>query len=297
MSEILYIDASAGMSGDMTVGALLDLGADIDGLKEVIKSLGVSGFTVNTGTVEKQGISCCDFDVILEKEFDNHDHDMEYLYGHDKTGDYEVLTNLREDAPKHNHHISTDDKEHIHNHDHNHTHSDERCLSDIFGIIDSCSMSSNAKEIAKKTFRIVALAEANVHGRDIDEVHFHEVGALDSIADIIAASYCLDNLGISDVIITHLTDGQGTVRCRHGIIPVPVPAVNEIVMSNEIPLELCDVRGELVTPTGAAFAAAVRTMSQLPQSYRMIKSGYGNGKRDYPTRGYLAAHIIEADRI
>ncbi len=293
MSQILYIDASAGISGDMTVGALLDLGADTEGLKRVLESLGVSGFNIEISRVKKGDTECCDFDVILDKKFENHDHDMEYLYGHEKEGGFEVLTDLTDKDEKHG------DYEHHHGitHGHTHEHTDERSLSDVIRIIEACDLSEGAKRIAKKTFEIVADAEAKVHGRSVDEVHFHEVGALDSIADIVAAAYCIDDLGIDEVIITHLTDGHGTVRCRHGIIPVPVPAVNEIVIKNEIPLEICDVKGELVTPTGAAFAAAVRSGSELPASYRIIKSGYGSGKRDYPTHGFLAAHIIEVDRV
>ena len=293
MIQILYIDASAGISGDMTVGALLDLGADAEGLERVLASLEAEGFKTKISRVKKGDTECCDFDVVLDKKFENHDHDMEYLYGHEKQGDFEVLTDLtdKDEVIKgHDHHHGS-----LHGHTHNHT--DERSLSDVLEIIDSCDLSDGAKKIARKTFEIVADAEAKVHGKCIDEVHFHEVGALDSIADIVAAAYCIDDLKIDEVIITHLTDGHGTVRCRHGIIPVPVPAVNEIVIKNDIPVEICDVKGELVTPTGAAFAAAVRTGRELPASYRIIKSGYGSGKRDYPTRGYLAAHIIEADRL
>ena len=157
-------------------------------------------------------------------------------------------------------------------------------------------MTDSARELAIRVFTIVAEAEAAVHGRGIDEVHFHEVGAIDSIVDIIAASVCYDNIvtknDIEETIITKLVDGTGTVRCQHGILSIPVPAVLKIAEQCQVPLSISNRQGEYVTPTGAAFAAAIMTKDHLPESFHIIKTGIGAGKRDYEIPGMVRSIII-----
>ena len=150
-----------------------------------------------------------------------------------------------------------------------------------------------SKETAARIFRILAAAEAKAHGVPEDQVHFHEVGAVDSIVDIVAAAVCLDDLDITDVVITKLNEGQGTIRCQHGILPVPVPAVMNIVQAHGLPLHITGIQGELVTPTGAAIAAAVRTGAKLPDVFTIKKTGMGAGKRNYEGPGMLRAMLIE----
>jgi hypothetical protein len=157
-------------------------------------------------------------------------------------------------------------------------------------------MTVGARALAKKTFVILGEAEAKAHGTTLEEVHFHEVGALDSIADIVAASVCFDNLGIGDVIIPKIREGRGTVHTQHGILPIPVPAVLNIVQKHGLTLADTDRTGELVTPTGAAFAAAVITGKTLPAEFEVKKCGYGSGKREYEIPSILRAMIIEADK-
>ena len=130
-------------------------------------------------------------------------------------------------------------------------------------------MTEGAKKTALDVFRVLAAAEAKAHGATIESVHFHEVGAVDSIVDIAAAAICLDNLGIKDIIIPELYEGKGTVRCAHGILPIPVPAVMHIVAEHGLALHMTNVEAELVTPTGAAIAAAVRTADELPEGYKL----------------------------
>lgn len=149
--------------------------------------------------------------------------------------------------------------------------------------------------MAHKIFRILAEAESKAHNVPADQVHFHEVGAVDSIVDIISAAVCLDELGVSEVIIPELTEGSGTIRCQHGILPIPVPATANIVSAEGLKLRLSHVKGELVTPTGAAIAAAFRTRDTLPESMRIIRTGIGAGKRDYQCPGILRAMLIEYD--
>ena len=154
-------------------------------------------------------------------------------------------------------------------------------------------MTPHAKELAQRMFRIVAEAEAKAHRLPIDEVHFHEVGAIDSVVDIISAAVCFDNLGITDVIIPVLCEGRGTVRCQHGVLPVPVPATANIAEAYGLNLQFMDVMGEFVTPTGAAIAAALRTSDTLPARFTVEKIGCGAGKRAYTERpGFLRAMLI-----
>ena len=153
-------------------------------------------------------------------------------------------------------------------------------------------MTDNAKKTALRIFGILAEAEGKAHNMPSDQVHFHEVGAVDSIVDIVSAAVCLDNLEITDVVIPVLHEGCGTVRCQHGILPVPVPAVVNVVNENHLNMKITDVKGELVTPTGAAIAAAIKTKDQLPKEFAIQKTGVGAGKRHYECPGILKAMLI-----
>ena len=153
-------------------------------------------------------------------------------------------------------------------------------------------MTDTAKELAKDIFRILAKAEAKAHNVPEDQVHFHEVGAVDSVVDIVSVAVCLDDLDVTEVIVPVLCEGRGTVRCQHGILPIPVPAVANIVSANHLHLKMTEVEGELVTPTGAAIVAAVKTKDKLPETFEIQKIGIGAGKRQYECPGILRAMII-----
>lgn len=168
-------------------------------------------------------------------------------------------------------------------------------MVEIGAIIDAADMTDRAKEIARAVFAVIAEAEARAHGVPVDQVHFHEVGAVDSIADIVAIAAAFDSLDVDDVVVSDLVEGTGTVRCQHGIIPVPVPAVVNIAAAHGLPLRITDVRGELVTPTGAAVVAAVRTRAALPERFIIERVGMGAGKRAYETPGILRAMILHAE--
>lgn len=244
----------------MTVAALIGLGVPKEKLIKALQSIPVKDFDIEITEVKKSGLLAKDFNVILKE--DNHDHDMEYLHGHS------------------------------HHHEHHHSH---RGLKEIKKIIDETQISEKAKKIAKKIFKILAEAEAKVHGTKIDEVHFHEVGATDSIVDIIAIAFCLDYLNLSEVVVSPLYEGKGMIRCQHGLIPIPAPATLNIVSDYKLNLHLTDVEGELVTPTGAATIAAIKTGDKLPNNYEIVKVGIGAGKRKYETAGILRAMIIEGE--
>lgn len=277
--KTLYLECNAGISGDMTVAALLDLGADREVLDTVLRSLPLEGYSVEIGRVKKAGIDCCDFYVHLDAEHENHDHDMEYLHGHHEHNHHE-----------HNHHEHDHGKVHSHTHHHHHEH---RGMAEITEILDAGNMTEGARTLAKKIFDILAEAEAKAHAVPMEEVHFHEVGAVDSIIDIVAAAVCLDNLEIEEVIVPKLCEGQGTVRCQHGILPVPVPAVANIMEAYGLTVEFIDEQGEFVTPTGAAIVAAVKTGDKLPAGCRIREIGLGAGKRNYDRPSILRAMLIE----
>lgn len=267
MSKTLYLECYSGISGDMTVAALLDLGADREVLKESLKSLPVGGFRTEITRVKKSGLDACDFSVILEQ--DNHDHDMEYLHGSEKS--------------------YTGHHEYTHSHEYPHEH---RGMKEITEIIQKSEMTARAKKMAMRVFGILAQAESKAHGVPVEEVHFHEVGAVDSIVDIAAIAICMDNLDISNVIVPVLYEGTGFIRCQHGQIPVPVPAVTHIAETYKLKLKITDIQGELVTPTGAAVVAAFRTSDRLPEDFTMLKTGIGAGKRQYRCPGILRAMLI-----
>lgn len=250
-NKLLYLEGASGISGDMTVAALLDLGASREKLDAVLRSMNPEGFEYRVSRKSSYGIAGTDFDVIL------HDH---------------------------HHH------EHEHGHEHHHEH---RNLDDVCAVIDRGTMTDGARELAKKIFRIVAEAESKAHGVPVSEVHFHEVGAVDSIVDIVSAAVLIDDLGIRECVVTGLAEGRGFVHCQHGDLPVPVPAVLNIAQAHGIALRTATANGEMVTPTGIAIAAAIRTRDRLPAEYKIEKTGIGLGKRDFGRANILRAMILE----
>lgn len=251
MDNILYLECFSGISGDMTVAALLDLGADKEVLLEGLKSLNVDGYKIEISRVKKCGIDSCDFNVILENEEYNHSH---------------------------------------------HHHHEHRNILDIYKIIENSNITNNAKKISKNIFNKVAEAEAIAHGVDISNVHFHEVGAIDSIVDIVAAAICIDNLNITKFIVSELHEGQGHVHCQHGIIPVPVPAVLNIIANNNLSIKFTKNRGEMITPTGAAIAAALKDDNLELNNFKIKKIGMGAGKKDFEKANILRVMLLEKDK-
>ena len=310
---MLYLECYSGISGDMMVAALLDLGASREKLLAGLESLDVDGYRIEIGRRVKCGIEACSFEVILDGPEDGGSHDdlegdpvhshEEYVpchthedHGHDHEDHghgHDHGAHAHEDHEHDHGHGTHDHEEHKHGHEHHahpHTH---RNLADITGIIEQSAMTAEAKKTALRIFGIVAQAEAKVHGKPIDQVHFHEVGAVDSIVDIAAVSICLDDLGIKEAVISELYEGSGHVHCQHGILPVPVPAVTAIAEAYGLYLRQTGNRGEMVTPTGAAIAAGIRTQEALPEVYRIVKTGMGAGKKDFPRANLLRASLIE----
>lgn len=256
--KTLYLECRSGISGDMTVAALLDLGAAEENLRRTLMQLPLDGYEIQIGRVQKSGLDACDFDVILEEEKEAHTH---HEYG----------------------------DEHHHDHDsHTHAHSTWRNIEQM---LDGAGLKPRVLELSKQMFRIVADAEGKVHGRPADEVHFHEVGAVDSIVDIVSAAACMEELGIDRVVVSDIWEGQGHVRCQHGILPVPVPAVLQIAASHGLTLKQTEQQGEMVTPTGAAIAAL--SEGKKPERFIIERIGLGAGKKDFPRANVLRAMLIK----
>lgn len=294
--KTLYLECFSGISGDMTVASLLDLGADRKKLCEALDSLGVEGYHLHFSRVVKCGISAFDFDVHLEHGESTpaegightHHHGGETDCGHSH-------------GEGHGHeHAHGESHEHTHDHDHGgmhtHTHAHvHRNLSDVTEIIERGELTPRAKALAKAIFGRVARAEAKVHGKPLDEVHFHEVGAVDSIIDIVATAFCIDNLDIGKIVCSPLFEGRGTVQCAHGLMPVPAPATAEIAAEGGLSLFITEQFGEMVTPTGAAIAAELSGGEGPRGAFRILKTGYGAGKKEFARANVLRAHLIEME--
>lgn len=248
MERILYFDCFAGISGDMAVGALLDLGVDVDRLRQQLEKLKLGGYRIEIKKNHKLGLWGTDFRVLVESA---HEHD--------------------------------------HSHEHKHSH-EHRGLQDIIKILAESNLPDAVQERSLDIFRRIAEAEGHIHGIAPDQVHFHEVGAVDSVIDVVAASICIHELGIDKVLASPLHLGEGFVQCAHGLLPVPAPAVLEILKGT--PVYNSGLRAELVTPTGAAI------IKSLAQSFGPIpeivaeRIGYGLGDRDLEIPNML--RVIQA---
>ena len=245
--RILYFDCFSGISGDMTIGALLDLGIDQNLFLAELSKINLDEFEVEIKKGLKKGISGTDFTVHLNTHEHSHEEEHHHDHGHE-----------------HEHHHAEHEHDHSHNHEHTHEHHHDekphdhahtRNLADIFKIIDNSKLSEFVKTASKKIFLIVAEAEAKIHGKTIDEVHFHEVGAVDSIVDIIGAAICVEMLKIDEIQCSEINLGSGFVHCEHGVFPVPAPATLEILTG--VPVYSKNAKKELTTPTGAAILKAL----------------------------------------
>ncbi len=268
----LYLDCFAGISGDMFIGALLDCGLDFDFLKAELAKLGVEGYELSLTRVDRSGINSAKFDVHLHGEVHHH-HDHSHNHHH------------------HDHHDHSHDHHHDHSHQHHHhdanpqseTHNshshDHRSLSTIKHIISSSALSAEVKERALTIFQRIGEAESKIHGIPIETVHFHEVGAVDSIVDIVGACIGLEALKIEQIICAPLHVGSGTFKCAHGTYPVPGPATTELLKG--VPIYSKDIEGELVTPTGAAIVATLAASYGNLPAMKIERIGYGAGTRSY----------------
>ncbi len=251
--KVLYFDCSSGISGNMTLGALSELIDDPHYLENELKKLNVDGYHLHISKEKKNGITGTYVDVHLE-----HEH--------------------------HHHH----DHEHVHHHHHEH-----RNLFDVNKIIDESEIDEKAKDLAKRIFLRVAKAESKVHNESLENVHFHEVGAIDSIVDIIGTAILLCKINPDVIYSSVVNDGYGFIECAHGMISVPVPATSEIFAASNAITRQIDVDTELVTPTGAAIIAEIASEFTTMPAMNVQKVGWGTGTKDLVIPNVLKVSLGE----
>lgn len=275
--RILYYDCFSGISGDMNLGALVDVGVDKEYLINELLKLNVDGYELKIKRDVKNGISGTKADVILKHEHSHHEnHKQEHHKDYRNTIKHDH--NHSHDHQQEHEHEHVHGKEHVHGHVHEISHDHQhRNLNDIENIIVGSSLNENVKSISLKIFKKVAEAEAKVHNKNIDEVHFHEVGAIDSIIDIIGAAICLDYLKIDRIKCSTVEVGTGFVKCAHGLLPIPAPATVEILKDTPIK---SNIPFEATTPTGAAILAYAVDEFTDSKNFRIKNVGYGIGTKD-----------------
>ena len=253
--KTLYFDCSSGISGNMTLGALLEIIGDEKYLLEEIKKLNIDGYKIEISKKVKNGITGTYVDVILEHEHHHHDHD----------------------------------------HDEHHHHHEHRNLNDVNAIIDNSSLEDKTKELAKRIFLRVAKAESKVHNKPLEEVHFHEVGAIDSIIDIVGTAILINKINPDKIISSIVNDGYGFIECAHGMMNVPVPATSEIFTDSGVKFRQIDIDTELVTPTGAAIIAELATEFIPLPTMTIKKIGWGAGSKDLKIPNVLKVYYGEME--
>ena len=290
----LYFEMYAGIAGDMTIAALLDLGASKEKLVDGINSLELTGYDLVFDRAKKNGIDAYNFDVILEGHDHHHHHHDHDHHDHSHSHDHDHgHCHKHEDGHGHHHsHDHCHEGDHDHEHSHDHVH---RNLEAIEEIINSSGLNDNIKKNALGIFDIIGDAEAKAHGIDKSQVHFHEVGAIDSIIDIVGTCILLDDLGVENIYFSDLFEGHGYQMCAHGPMPIPVPAVANILSDSEITLNFIGEEGEHITPTGAAIVKYF--YKKAPESFKIKKIGLGAGNKDFEkTTNILRVMEIETDK-
>jgi uncharacterized protein (TIGR00299 family) protein len=294
--KTLYLDIFSGISGDMFIAALIDLGVDAAQLEREIGRLGVGGYHLHVARREKAGIAGVKFDVHLDSEHGHthgqghsHAHPHEHSHESHPRGPLALLKSVfKSDVPiVHDH-----SHEHDHGHGHGHTHEQERDFAQIRELITRSTLSDWVKEKAIGVFRRIAVAEGKVHGKPPEQVHFHEVGAVDSIVDIVGACVALELLGKPRVLAATVQEGTGWVKCAHGRFPVPTPATLAILGERGAAITQGDEPHELVTPTGAALLAEFVESFGPMRGLVAEKIGFGLGTRDNQTRPNVLRAIL-----
>ena len=263
--KILYLDLFSGIAGDMFIAALLDLGVDAHQLERELKKLKLDGYHLHVSRQQKSAIAGVKFDVHIAHE---HHHEHADNHGH-----------------RHEH-------EHPHDHHHDHGHEERRNFSEIKQLISRSKLSPWVKQKSIAVFQRIADAEGKIHGLPPDEVHFHEVGAVDSIVDIVGAAIALERLGKPRVFASLVIEGTGWIDCAHGRFPVPAPATLAILGARGVGITQCDEPHELVTPTGAALLAEFVEGFGAMDNLVAEKIGFGVGTRDNQTRPNVLRAVL-----
>lgn len=297
--KTLYIDCQMGAAGDMLMGALLELVPDREKFLKKFNQAGIPGVRIEAQKSVKCGITGTHMEVLINGE-EEESLDLSSEEGNAHSGHSHVHFH------GHDHHDHHTHQEHTHHHmhqkeamdgekpvhEHVHGHHSHFSMEDITGIIDGLHVDNKVKEDVKNIYQIIAQAESQVHGRPVAEVHFHEIGAMDAVADITGCAMLFHELGAEQIIVSPVTTGYGQVWCAHGILPVPAPATALILQG--IPCQAGRIEGELCTPTGGALLKYFATeYGRMPQMV-MEKIGYGMGKKDFQAANCIRAILGEA---
>jgi uncharacterized protein (TIGR00299 family) protein len=286
VGKTLYFDCFSGASGDMVLGALLDLGLPLEALRGALGSLAIDYGTISGDRVLRAGVSATKFRLLEREHAPRHPDAAAEAHSHTHTHTHDHVHRADVEGQAHTHthaHAHTSDHSH-HRHDeaggdHHGSGHDHHSLTEIGTYIDRSALSSHGKARAREMFSRLAAAEAAIHDMPIERVHLHEVGAIDSIIDIVGTVYGMEWLGATDVISSPLNVGSGTVRCAHGVFPVPAPATAKLLQN--VPIYAGEVARELTTPTGALLVTGyARSFGTLPPM-RVTGIGYGAGDADF----------------
>ncbi|MDO4478170.1 MAG: nickel pincer cofactor biosynthesis protein LarC [Lachnospiraceae bacterium] len=284
----LYLDCAMGAAGDMLTAALLELTEDPDAALAALNGLGIPGVTYIRETSVKCGITGTHMRVLTAEGEEGDEHGHEHHHDHEHSHEH-----AHHHEHHHEHHEHEHNHEHVHSHEHDHHHHDHdhphshghhhrhvhRSMADIAALVDNLAVSEAVKGRVLDVYRRIADAESLAHGVPVTEIHFHEVGMMDALADITAVCYLMETLKIDHVVASPVHVGSGTVACAHGVLPVPAPATATIL--KDVPIYGGDVRGELCTPTGAALLTAFADDFGAMPPMKIQKIGYGMGKKDF----------------
>lgn len=317
--KVLYLECNMGAAGDMLMGALADLLPDREGFADRMNALGLPGVHVELRNAVKCGVVGThaevtvsgteeeSLEVPMQGHAHNHDHEHTHSHEHEHphththahvheyAGEQHKAMHDHREAYTHDHaEIHDHDHGNVHEHPHTHTHTHthvHRGMAEIEAMIERLEVSEKVKEDVKNIYRIIAEAEASVHGTSVSDIHFHEVGTADALADITGCALLMEELGVEKVVTSPINVGYGQVRCAHGILPVPAPAAARILEG--VPCYAGNVEGELCTPTGAAVLKYYTDeFRRLPQMV-IRKTGYGMGKKDFPAANCVRAVLGE----
>ena len=289
MSKVLYFDCFSGASGDMILGALIDAGLPIDELRAALGSLALEDVCLEANPTQRSGIGATSFSVTDSSG--SHTHTAAHSHSHTENVDDHRHSTDHTHSTDHGH---AHDSEHGHDHDadghhHHHDHA-HRSLSEICAMVDQSALSEASKERSKHLFRRLAEVEAGIHQVPVEEVHLHEVGAVDSMIDIAGCVFGLEWFGADQIIVSPMNVGSGTVKCEHGVMPVPAPATARLIEG--APVYSKGPAVELLTPTGALVLTEYADSYGSMPAMRVYQSGYGAGDRDFPDHPNLLRVLV-----
>lgn len=283
--KTLYLECAMGAAGDMLMSALLELIPEPEDFVREMNALGLPGVKVARQSAVRAGITGTHMAVTVNGE-EEHSHDHEHEHEHEHHHDHEH---------EHEHHDHEHHHEHEHGHHHEHHHGAHHhsALSDIRGLIEGLPVSDKVKADAQAVYALIAEAEGHAHGMPMEQIHFHEVGTLDAVADVVGVCLLMERIGAEKIVCSPVHVGSGQVKCAHGVLPVPAPATAYIL--RDAPIYGGQIRGELCTPTGAALIKHFASNFGPMPVMRVEKTGYGMGTKEFESANCVRAFLGETE--